>query len=54
MAVDDPPAWQARALDAGYRLGGGYGDLKGRCFRIATFPAHAEDDVAGLLAALAP
>ena len=54
MVVDDPAAWHARALAAGYRLGSGYGDLKGRCIRIATFPAHGDEDVAELLAALRP
>jgi phosphoserine aminotransferase len=53
MVVDDPPAWHRRALDAGFRLGKGYGVLLDRCIRIATFPAHGEDDVAAVLAALA-
>ena len=53
MQVDDPTAWHERALAAGFRLGSGYGKLKPSCIRIATFPAHSEDDVAALLAALA-
>jgi phosphoserine aminotransferase len=53
MAVTDPAAWHARALEAGFRLGGGYGELKERCIRIATFPAHSLTDVQDLLTALA-
>jgi len=52
MTVDDPAPWHARALAAEFRLGRGYGDLRDRCVRIATFPAHSEQDVADLLAAL--
>ena len=40
LAVDDPAAWHARAAASGFLLGKGYGDLKSRCIRIATFPAH--------------
>lgn len=53
MTVDDPAAWHERALAGGFRMGNGYGDLRDRCVRIATFPAHTEEDVAALLAALA-
>lgn len=53
LVVADPAGWSARARSAGFLLGSGYGDLKSRCIRIATFPSHEPGDVAALLDALA-
>lgn len=52
LVVDDPAACHVRAEAAGFVLGKGYGKLRERCIRIATFPAHTSDDVARLLASL--
>lgn len=53
LVVDDPAAWVRRAEGAGFLLGGGYGKLKDRCIRIATFPSHEPGELKELLGILA-
>jgi aspartate aminotransferase-like enzyme len=52
FVVPEPKRWIARAADAGFVLGGGYGDLEGSCVRVANFPAVDADAVRALVAAL--
>ncbi len=52
VRVGDPAGWHARAANAGFTLGKGYGKHRADCIRIANFPAHTLEDVERLLAAL--
>jgi phosphoserine aminotransferase len=52
FVVPEPKRWIARAAEAGFLLGAGYGDLKESCVRIANFPAVDAGAVRALLAAL--
>ena len=53
LLADDPAAWQAAAREAGAVIGAGYGPLKPRCIRIATFPAVSYADTERVLRAIA-
>jgi phosphoserine aminotransferase len=53
LVVTEPAAMIARARGAGLVVGSGYRDLKDRCIRIATFPAHRTAHLAALLDVLA-
>ncbi len=48
----DVDALARRAADAGFKLDKGYGDLKGKAFRIGHMGDHGPDRLAALLAAL--
>jgi len=52
IQVDDAAAWKARATAAGYAIGSGYGPLKEKCVRIATFPTVTEAQIAEVMEAL--
>ena len=39
IQVDDPAGVKARALEHGFVIGSGYGPLKQKCIRLATFPS---------------
>lgn len=49
LVVEHPGEAIRRARKAGFVIGSGYGDLKDRCIRIATFPAHQRAHLATLL-----
>jgi phosphoserine aminotransferase len=53
LVVPEPAEAIRRARKAGFVIGSGYGNLKDRCIRIATFPAHREEHLQGLLDVLA-
>lgn len=53
LVVPEPAEAIRRARKAGFVIGGGYGGLKDRCIRIATFPAHRRVHLDRLLGVLA-
>ncbi len=53
LVVPDPAEAIRRARAAGFVIGSGYRDLKDRCIRIATFPAHRESHLTAVLEVLA-
>jgi len=53
LEVADPAEAIRRARRAGFVIGSGYRNLKDRCIRIATFPAHRDEHLETLLASLA-
>jgi len=54
LEVADPAGWIARAKAAGCLVGPGYGKLRERCVRIATFPAVSLLQVEALMDVLEP
>lgn len=52
LVVAEPAKMVARARKAGFVVGSGYRNLKDRCIRIATFPAHRSAHLEGLLGVL--
>ncbi len=52
LQFDDVAAVKARALTAGFALGAGYGPLREKCVRLATFPTVTVDQVREALAAI--
>jgi phosphoserine aminotransferase len=53
LVVPEPAEAIRRARKAGFVIGSGYGNLKDRCIRIATFPAHRLEHLDQLLDILA-
>jgi len=49
LVVDHPAEAIRRARKAGFVIGSGYRNLKDRCIRIATFPAHRREHLEALL-----
>ncbi len=45
-------AVKARALEAGFTLGGGYGPLREKCVRVATFPSVTVDQIREAMVAI--
>ncbi len=52
IQVGDAAAWMARAAAAGYAISPGYGPLKGKGVRIATFPSVTEAQIAEAMSVL--
>ena len=53
LLADDPARWKALAAEAGAVIGAGYGPLKSRCIRFATFPAVSYEDTERVLRTIA-
>jgi len=49
LVVEHPAEAIRRARKAGFVIGSGYRNLKDRCIRIATFPAHRTEHLEALL-----